>query len=69
MPTKAGKYDYLILDEAQVMKNTQTRLLAIYVIFCFHIVAYLERLLKITFGIWSISNYSIPGLLPTKLLS
>ena len=23
---KAGKYDYLILDEAQVMKNTQTKI-------------------------------------------
>lgn len=34
---KAGKYDYLILDEAQVMKNTQTRLPNIYVIFLFHI--------------------------------
>ena len=23
---KAGQYDYLILDEAQVMKNTQTKI-------------------------------------------
>ena len=34
---KAGKYDYLILDEAQVMKNTQTKIAQYLRDFLFHI--------------------------------
>ena len=65
---KAGKYDYLILDEAQVMKNTQTKI-AQYLreFFLFHIAQhYLERLLKIIVGDWSIFQIILPGLLPAK---
>ena len=65
---KAGKYDYLILDEAQVMKNTQTKIAQYLRDFSVpHCLALSgtpieNHLLEI----WSIFHIILPGLLPAK---
>lgn len=65
---KAGKYDYLILDEAQVMKNTQTKIAQYLRDFSVpHCLALSgtpieNHLLEI----WSIFQIILPGLLPAK---
>lgn len=65
---KAGKYDYLILDEAQVMKNTQTKIAKYLRDFSVpHCLALSgtpieNHLLEI----WSIFQIILPGLLPAK---
>ena len=65
---KAGQYDYLILDEAQVMKNTQTKIAQYLRDFSVpHCLALSgtpieNHLLEI----WSIFQIVLPGLLPAK---
>ncbi|MGO2544053.1 MAG: DEAD/DEAH box helicase, partial [Streptococcus thermophilus] len=65
---KAGQYDYLILDEAQVMKNTQTKISQYLRDFSVpHCLALSgtpieNHLLEI----WSIFQIVLPGLLPAK---
>lgn len=65
---QVGHYDYLILDEAQVMKNTQTKiaqhLRAFEVGNCFALsgTPIENKLLEI----WSIFQIVLPGLLPSK---
>ena len=65
---KAGQYDYLILDEAQVMKNTQTKIAQYLRDFSVpHCLALSgtpieNHLLEI----WSIVQIVLPGLLPAK---
>ncbi|MFC3931999.1 DEAD/DEAH box helicase [Streptococcus dentapri] len=65
---QVGYYDYLILDEAQVMKNTQTKiaqyLRAFEVGNCFALsgTPIENKLLEI----WSIFQIILPGLLPSK---
>lgn len=62
------QYDYLILDEAQVMKNTQTKiaqsLRAFNVTYCYALsgTPIENKLLEI----WSIFQIVLPGLLPSK---
>ncbi|CAD0136034.1 RNA helicase [Streptococcus thermophilus] len=65
---KAGQYDYLILDEAQVMKNTQTKIAQYLRDFSVpHCLALsgtpIENHLS---EIWSIFQIVLPGLLPAK---
>lgn len=65
---QAGHYDYLILDEAQVMKNTQTKIAQYLREFevgnCFALsgTPIENKLLEI----WSIFQIVLPGLLPGK---
>lgn len=65
---KTKKYDYLILDEAQVMKNSQTKIAQLLRDFevgnCFALSGTpIENHLS---EIWSIFQIVLPGLLPTK---
>ncbi|WP_019781811.1 DEAD/DEAH box helicase, partial [Streptococcus sobrinus] len=65
---QAGHYDYLILDEAQVMKNTQTKISQNLRDFevgnCFALSGTpIENKLM---EIWSIFQIVLPGLLPSK---